>query len=166
MAKTDLKLYATDTQGKSTTSSITYINPEATNSELLRLGRMINNLTTNTYSKTDRINTVNCDTEAGGGSITPTLTVNPASVSLADLKSALSVGNMLYAVNVTYDGDAAPYGISYSTELGCSAYNNGTIQLFSGSATIANIITAGTVTIRADATDTYKAVEATFTVTE
>ena len=61
MAKTDMKLTTTDTMGNTNTATITYVNPNATSSQLVTLGRMLTSLTSSAYNKTDRINTINCD---------------------------------------------------------------------------------------------------------
>lgn len=64
MPKTDLKLYSTDaTTGAKQTTSITYVNPNASNTVLKQFAQKLNNLTTNTYSSADRVETVNVDTE-------------------------------------------------------------------------------------------------------
>lgn len=64
MARTDLKLKAKDqSTGNTTTTSITHVNENATSSTLLQFSQMLNNLTTNTYDSTDRVQTINVDTE-------------------------------------------------------------------------------------------------------
>ena len=63
MAKTDLKIKATDSQARSITSTISYVNPNATNAQLATLGTMINSFTTNVYDHSEKITTVNVDTE-------------------------------------------------------------------------------------------------------
>ena len=62
MASTVIKVVGTNS-GKSVTATITDVNPNATNQNLATLGTMFTALTTNTYEKTDKITTVNCDTE-------------------------------------------------------------------------------------------------------
>lgn len=64
MAKTDIKIYATEAaSGKKTTTSITYVNPEADSQTLKTFAQMMNAFTTNNYVETDRIHTINVDTE-------------------------------------------------------------------------------------------------------
>lgn len=64
MAKTDLKLYSKE-QGseKKITTSLTYINPAANSATLKQFAVKLNNLTTNTYDETNRVQTINVDTE-------------------------------------------------------------------------------------------------------
>lgn len=64
MAKTDLKLYS-KAQGseKKITTSLPYINPSADSTTLKQFAVKLNNLTTNVYSETDRVQTINVDTE-------------------------------------------------------------------------------------------------------
>lgn len=64
MPKVDLKLYSTDAaDGKKITTSVTYVNPNASNAVLKSFAQQLNAFTTNTYSETDRVETVNVDTE-------------------------------------------------------------------------------------------------------
>lgn len=63
---TDIKITATTPQGGTTSKTITYINPDATNAQLATLGTMINSLTDNQYVKTTKITQVDVDTEADG----------------------------------------------------------------------------------------------------
>lgn len=63
MAKTDLKIKATDSQARSLTSTISYVNPAASNSQLATLGTMINAFTTNVYDHSEKVTTVNVDGE-------------------------------------------------------------------------------------------------------
>lgn len=64
MPKVDLKIYSTDAaEGKKITTSVTYVNPDASNSVLQSFAQQLNAFTTNTYGETDRVETVNVDTE-------------------------------------------------------------------------------------------------------
>lgn len=64
MAKTDLKLYS-KAQGteKKITTSLPYINPSADSTTLKQFAVKLNNFTTNVYDETDRVQTINIDTE-------------------------------------------------------------------------------------------------------
>lgn len=64
MAKSDLKIKATSPQGKSITTSVTYVNPEATNDQLATLGTMVNALTDNSYDSSTKVTTVEVDVES------------------------------------------------------------------------------------------------------
>lgn len=63
MPKTDIKLYSKNTSGQKQTTTITYVNNEVSSDILKDFAQSLNALTTNSYEKTDRINTINCDTE-------------------------------------------------------------------------------------------------------
>lgn len=64
MAKTDLKLYS-KAQGteKKITTSLPYVNPATDSTTLKEFAVKLNNMTTNVYSETDRVQTINIDTE-------------------------------------------------------------------------------------------------------
>jgi len=64
VAKTDLKLYS-KAQGseKKITTSLPYINPATDSTTLKELAVKLNNFTTNVYDETDRVQTINIDTE-------------------------------------------------------------------------------------------------------
>ena len=59
----DIQISAKTSQGKTTTRTISDINPEATNEQLATLGTMINAFTTNVYEGTTKITKINVDNE-------------------------------------------------------------------------------------------------------
>lgn len=60
--KTDLTINATSaTDGKKVTNKITYVNPNITNNQAITLAQAINDLTTDSYTKTVRTDTTDCD---------------------------------------------------------------------------------------------------------
>lgn len=64
MPKTDVKLYSTDaTTGAKQTTTISYVNPNADYTALKNFAQQLNSLTDNTYTSSDRIETLNLDTE-------------------------------------------------------------------------------------------------------
>jgi len=64
MARTDLKILSTNAgTGQKMTSTISHINPNANSSLLRQLGTKLNSLTTNNYAETNRVQTINVDTE-------------------------------------------------------------------------------------------------------
>lgn len=64
MAKTDLQLKTlAQATGAKMTTSITYVNPNANSATLKEFGQKLNALTTNTYVETNRVQTINVDTE-------------------------------------------------------------------------------------------------------
>ena len=77
MAKTSLIINSTTAAGgKKLQKTLTDINPSATNSQLKAFAQQLNALTTNTYAEANRVDRVNCDTEAdasdssGGSTLT------------------------------------------------------------------------------------------------
>lgn len=177
MAKTDMKLYTTDTMGNGNTATITYVNPNATSSQLVTLGRMITSLTSSAYNKTDRINTINCDTEGGGAKTQATITLMNESETLANVKTALTSNINLYNLGMTYDGDGQLYAFVSSSPTNYVAVSNPTnsmaapttyyCRIASGNNAdiVPQIVAPIVITIRADETDNYTAAEATFTIT-
>ena len=89
--KTSLSVdYIETSSGKKGQRSVTDINPLATTESILQFVHDLVGLTTNTYSQTNRIQTINVDTESipGGGSTpkpVPTITVNPSSVEASQV---------------------------------------------------------------------------------
>ncbi len=64
MPKTDVKLYSTDAAtGAKQTTTVSYVNPTANYTALKNFAQQLNGLTTNTYTSSDRIETLNLDTE-------------------------------------------------------------------------------------------------------
>lgn len=62
--KTAVVLITTEiNSGKKLQKTLTDINPEATNAQLVAFTRSLNGLTTNTYVETNRIDRVRCDDE-------------------------------------------------------------------------------------------------------
>ena len=60
--KTDLTINATSaTDGKKVTNKISYVNPNITNNQAITLAQAINSLTTDSYTKTIRTDTTDCD---------------------------------------------------------------------------------------------------------
>ena len=64
MAKTELKLKSKNAAtGQDITTTLTYVNPNADSATLKTFGQKLNALTTNNYVETDRVHTINVDTE-------------------------------------------------------------------------------------------------------
>lgn len=62
MATTALKITATR-DGSKITTTLSDVNPNATNAQLAELGNKFNAFTTNFYAYSEKITTVNVDTE-------------------------------------------------------------------------------------------------------
>jgi len=65
MATTALKITATS-NGSKVTTTINDVNPNATNAQLAQLGNKFNAFTTNFYAYSEKITTVNVDTQSDG----------------------------------------------------------------------------------------------------
>ena len=64
MAKTELKLKSKNSAtGQDITTTLTYVNPTADSATLKTFGQKLNAFTTNNYVETDRVHTINVDTE-------------------------------------------------------------------------------------------------------
>lgn len=64
MAKTSLQVKAKNAATERATNvTITYVNPEADSATLKQFGQMLNGFTNNVYEETNRIQTINVDTE-------------------------------------------------------------------------------------------------------
>ena len=70
MAKTSLIISSTAvSDGKKLQKTLTDINSAATNDQLKSFAQVLNNLTTNTYIETNRVDRTNCDSESGAGGL-------------------------------------------------------------------------------------------------
>lgn len=176
MAKTSLIIKSTDQSGKTVNKTLTDVNPDCSNNVLKTLGQKINALTTNFYGNTTRIDKTDCDLESGGGMLTPTLTLEESTITLAAFNTAVtgSGGYLGFkSVAVTYTGDGELSLTFRPTEDDitpmCVAAliinpSNGNHVLWFGQQQFAN--RTGTIVVKASATDNYKAAETTYTITE
>lgn len=55
MVKTSIQITSIDTSNKKTTDKIGYVNPEATDEQLVEFAKALERLTTNTYAGTTKI---------------------------------------------------------------------------------------------------------------
>ena len=165
--KVSVILTSTDANGTAKQKSFTYISPNATNGQLKAFAQAANALTENTYNGSKKVTQVDLD-NAASDKQTATITLTTASVSLADYKTALQSQDV-YEIPFTYDGDATPYAFtSGDARISCSVFNNSgnsTVHVTTPAQWINLIDQNTTITIRADETNTYKAAEATFTIT-
>lgn len=139
MAKVNLQLKSTTTNAKSQTTTITNVNPNATDSELLQLTHKLNAFTTNTYTQTDKITTLNLDGE-GDSRQTPTLTASQSTIT------ATSIPTTGIKIPITYTGNGRIYleqqGANYvytciiveegATNLSWTKLNSSSVQTTSG----------------------------------
>lgn len=116
MAKTDLKLYANDGYGEKTTTSISYINPDAGKNDILDFTYALNSLTTNTYVETDKITTVNVDLETVPS--TPTLSASKTQYSLSEFTGTSTKNGPVSTL--TYNGDGGLFVDKAAIDAGLS----------------------------------------------
>jgi len=167
MAKTSLILTTTDILGRKQQKSFTDVNPNADTAALKTFAQMCNNLTTNTYVSTDRIDKINCDTEAGTSKTTPTFTASKTTFSKALAGDGVNTDNGMIIndgwsvkTTVTYNGDGAIYGVPYQTVssnvvVSWSSSNTWEVTVRIGE--INSVTLPQTITIHTTETDTYKA---------
>lgn len=103
MAKTNLKLYSTDDLGQDITTTINYANPEASKNDILAFTQNLNNLTTNIYKETEKITTVNVDSEPIPS--TPTLTASKTQYSASEFTTSMGFSVATTFTELTYNGD-------------------------------------------------------------
>lgn len=106
MATQKMQLKMTS-EGKTLTRTLSNTNQSVDNDTLAQFGNRLAALTSNTYGSTDRITTVNCDTEEGGAILpTPTLSMSVTSISAAGLDSAQYTDDG-YEITTNSDGEIA-----------------------------------------------------------
>ena len=172
MADQKVILTSTNTSGQTLQKTLTDINPDASNEQLVQLGQKLIALTDNTYGKTDRVIKYNCDTEGGGSKLTPTFTLDKTTDTAANVKaSTYPPQNVVlsYSIDFTYDGDGIVSACCTDGNIGATVINTSNMQRFVVCSYIPaadlNINTTATFTFTASETDTYKAATATFTIT-
>lgn len=144
------------------TTTLNYVNPNATNEQLLQMSTMMIGLTNNTYDSTNKI-----DTTALTPKITQTISFSPSSATYSELAEA-ATDNEPYALPVTISGNTSGQIPKFSISGASSAIER---IIFGGTSNImyvANIMNdpGGTATIKAslDETSTYSGATATFIV--
>ena len=182
MAKTDLNIKITDAYGKSSTSKISYVNPEATDSQLVAFAQKVNQLTTNQLDGASKVTTTELSTAA---KLPRELTLTETTATLARIKQA-TVENSAYnpMISITSDGtdisedplsvQGGMYIKSFTCCLpACIRYDNWEGMTIS----YPNLLiaygnsydnlgpTTGTITVAMPENDKYAYAEATFTVT-
>lgn len=169
--RVDVKLKAKDPNNETTTTTISYVNPEASNSAMKQFAQKLNALTRNTYSESDKIETTNLDTAPDSGQQTPTLTLVAETTTITALNSRNSNGNYSEAgapqdVAITYTGDGKLRASVNSSKVFVSiGLVNTTQRLLIWQFGTLTASDTCTITVTADATTNYKAAEVTFTIT-
>ena len=167
MAKEVLKITSTKS-GDRITTTINDVNPEATNAQLAQLGTKFNALTSNTYEESNRVTTINVDTEPGGGAKpTPTLTLSQSSIALADVSAIGTSPAITPRISITTNSDGTPY-IRYATTGTSSDQFYYIVMTGANEFTPlkgANASTAQTIYVGVTETASYKGVEVAFNIT-
>ena len=169
MAKTSLIIESTNTSGKKIQKTFTDVNPEATSAELKTFAQMCNGLTSNTYVRTDRIDKINCDTEAITTKTAPTLAFTSPTVTVSEISTNVTTSNA-FSYIFTYNGDATIDQFYITGDLASMNLmtiiqgGNGTFTLVFKRNTSGSI-SPGVITLHVPETDTYAAASATFTIT-
>lgn len=166
MAKEVLKITSTKS-GDRITTTINDVNPEATNAQLAQLGTKFNALTSNTYEESNRVTTINVDTEPGGGAKpTPTLTLSQSSIAIGDVSAIGTSPAITPRISITTNSDGTPY-VRYSST-GSTSDQMYYVAMFGNQFVPlkgANASTAQTIYIGVTETDSYKGVEVAFNIT-
>lgn len=163
-----LKLIATsNVTGNDVTKTISDINPEAGYRALKTFAQNLNNLTLNTYVKSNLVVTTNIDNEAY--KIVPTLAFTSPTVTVSAMSSNVTTSSS-HAYVFTYNGDAT---IDQFYITGDLAVMNLMTIIQGGDGTFSLVfkrsssgdISPGVITLHVPGTDDYQAATATFTVT-
>lgn len=111
MSSKQIKLYSTTTAGggKEVTTTIGYINPEATGATMKEFAQRLNAFTTNVYEKTELVETTNLETETV--KIRPTLTLGNATVNngVVTIPYETNSSGLVFADTEAQFGDYAHY---------------------------------------------------------
>ena len=166
MPRTNLKLYGTDALGNTTTTTINYANPEAENADCLEFTQMLNQFTTNTYEKTEKVVTTELDTEPEKQ--TPTLTTNKANFPLSEFTTQGSYKIASTSSTLTYNGDGTltfPNLTSINQFTIGAYYENGNIRIMPMFYSTRTPTTSFTFEVGFTETKNFKAASITMTVT-
>lgn len=179
--KTDLNIVSTDPTGKKQTTKISYVNPEASATQLYQLATQLMNTSQNTYQESSRVDTTDIIDVSGlldrnfRFSVTGDEKRN-ISKTLTEIENATS-SNGLYEVALNFNGEGAPYikNTTSSVMVAIGPYEeSGSVSyqfiaaapsgVYSGDNAYSGA--AGTITIAIDAGGGYKSDEITFTITQ
>lgn len=169
--QTKISYEAVDVNNKTISRTINYVNPEASAAEMKAFVQQCLELTTNVYSKSDRVDETNLDTAVDK----PTATIGLAtsSVTVTELKAQFAQGgNKNYTF--TYNGDGTVYcylkNQAANNALSAKIYaTNNVLSLQSKSTTFDGEnadIPAQEIILFAAETANYKATQTIFTVTD
>ena len=166
MSSTSLKLVSSNAQtGAKINTSIPYVNESASSATLKQYGQMLNALTTNNYLQTDRVQTINVDTEEVPVEIEKaTATITLSTTTASGTTATGEGGEFSFTYNGDYNGDF--YNSTHP--LDGNAYF---VKISGNSVSYKSQYSSGrpaansTITIMAPETESYKSATATFTFT-
>lgn len=155
MAKLQLKLYQKSATDETTsTTTISNANPAASDSTLLTFAQKLSSLTSGIYQSTDKVTTINLDTE-GGTKQTPTLALSQSTITTSNILSQSR------QISITYNGDGTLYVSEPNDDPGTITYKiyNNYLTLNGGSGP-----NPCTLTIYATETSNYAAANTTLNI--
>ena len=163
-------LTATDNTGAKVKTNISNVNPEATNTTVKNFAQMLNSLTTNSYVQTAKTISLICDTDQDitptpsptptpSEKLTPTLTLENASATMAEIFAAMQTDEGLYENPITYNGDGVLSVATSYADIVSTVDQDFLYVSFIGEGT------TGTVTLYASEGTEYAAASVTFTIT-
>lgn len=161
MAKTELKLKTKNAgTGQNITTTVGYVNPTADSNTLKTFGQMLNNMTTNNYVETDRVQTINVDTEE------VVIPKKDQTIQLSDWSVKSAADTSAYRVtNVQAQGTIAVTAKSWTALKAGIGPGNGIESVFgAGQIYIQNVSGSTDVTIVASGNSEYNGSSLTTTI--
>lgn len=166
---TSISIKGKTTTNETTTATVNYVNPNATNAQLISLAEALNGLTTNTISDVTKISKESL-TDATQ-KLERNLTISPTSINYSSIASNADSPTV---ATLTFDGDGTPTTkenlqnvegttsegrIYITTRYINNAWSLGLIK------NLGDRKAYGTITISLPETDTYQAATAELTIT-
>lgn len=161
-----LSLSTTNPSAQKQTTTINYINPDASDNKIYQLAQMITNLSDNTLNTATKIDRTTLQTKN-----TPTLTLAETTVQSSEIisRSAGDTPPYCYEIAITYTGNGQLYAEA-TPGSGAEGAILANVYKISGSwklriAWVLQEEGRGTIKVIAPETDTYDSTEATLTIT-
>lgn len=161
MSKLSFQLKATAAgTGKSVTTTVTNLNPEAGKPVIKEFAQKLNQLTTNAYVETDYIERTNLDTEEDTRTVPTLMVANVPSLANINNNSSTSL------LSVTYTGDGTTYVYRKSgcEKIAFSMYSNNQMLIKKADSSSSIVATGGTFILASTGTDNYQPVEVEYTI--
>lgn len=150
-----IQIVSTNPSAKKQTTTLNYVNPNATDTQLRTMTIMMNALTNNTFESATKIDTTELTAK-----VVPTFTISPSTVALS------SVQNNYISISLNYPGSYRKVSFSGKkyAESVMQLVNDNTVWIVF---TNTNMTGSGTaeITITLAGNDTYEPATATFTLT-